>query len=79
MSQAVTGKSLGRALGGVAAAAGALVLTSYALRFFPVVFLAERWSRTRPRRALRLALKYAWGLALGAALVAGAASLLVDR
>jgi hypothetical protein len=56
-----------------------LVLTSYALRFFPVALQAERWSRSRPRRALRLALKYAWGLFLGAALVAWAASLLVDR
>jgi hypothetical protein len=72
------GPVLGRALGVVAAVAGLLVLVSYVLRFFPSALQGDCWYTTRPRRAVRLALDYAWGVFLVAALLAWVASLFVD-
>ncbi len=76
MSTAIApGPMLRHALGEGAAVAGLLVLVSYLLRFFPAALHGEDWSRTRPRRALRLLLKCAWGVFLGCALLAWVAGL----
>lgn len=72
------GSGLGRGLGVAAVMAGLLLLVSYILRFIPAAFQGERWSRM-PGRALRLALRSAWGVFLGAAVVACVVSLIVDH
>jgi hypothetical protein len=73
------GPLLVRVLGVVAAVAGMLVLVSYGLRFVPAVLQRERWFSTRPRRAVRSTLRYAWAGFLGAVFLAWVVSLFVDR
>ena len=67
----VSAQHLGqRAAGLVAVIAGALVATSYLLRFHPSV-LADQWCfKSTPRRALRLVLAYSWLAFLAVVVVA---------
>ena len=53
-----------RGLGLVAAVAGAMVWVSYVLRSHPAWIAGDRWTRTRPRRALRAVLAHAWAVFL---------------
>jgi hypothetical protein len=49
-----------RGIGALGVIAGATLLLSYTLRFFPRVLAAPAWQRGRPRRALRAVLKHSW-------------------
>jgi hypothetical protein len=49
-----------RGIGALGFLAGATLLLSYTLRFFPDVLAARAWQRGRPRRALRAVLKHSW-------------------
>lgn len=57
-------------LGLVSAVAGVLVWVSYFLHFHPGAIAGERWTRTRPRRALRALLAKAYVVFLAVAVLA---------
>lgn len=72
------GHPLERGLGAVVMACALLLFASYVLRFFPAALQGDRWSGSRPRRALRSVLRWSWGLFLVAAVLAALVGLIIE-
>jgi hypothetical protein len=60
------------------AVAGLLVLVSYTLHFVPAALSSDRWSKTRPKRAMRVVLSYSWVAFVVAVVLVWLASLLFN-
>lgn len=67
---------LQRGIGALGVIAGATLLLSYTLRFFPRVLAAPAWQRGRPRRALRAVLKHSWVVFIVLVVIGGVLELL---
>jgi hypothetical protein len=65
-----------RGIGALGVMAGATLLLSYTLRFFPGVLAAPAWQRGRPRRALRAVLKHSWVVFIVLVVIGGVLELL---
>jgi hypothetical protein len=61
-----------RLLGLLIGLVGLLIVTSYALRFYPHPIESQWWSRGRIRRAARQVILKAWAVAIGAFFLSGA-------